>query len=215
MRKVIAAVAIAIPMLLAMTGRANAAPVRYDLVFTLGPGDWGSVSGSFFYDAEAPLFTDFLVTWGPQSFDFTASANTASIPLGVAGCTDGPSCAFAVLSDASPETHENTWSALQTTHAYRFTFFQNFLDSGETVSILSEGTYDSPQMGNSTNTGFGTWSLVPSISTPGQDDISATSGPTSVPEPGTLRLLLISALGLASSVVRRCVRKSEPTAVPA
>jgi hypothetical protein len=182
---------------LALPTASEAAPIRYDVVFSIGPtSDWNRISGSFLYDAEAPHFTEFYVVWGPQSFDLTAAANGALFGPSVPTCPQGASCAFAFLTDAILESHENTWSALQTTHAYTFTFLQTYTDSGAMASLAFSGEYDVVQLGNSTNTGRGTWFVAASQEQPtsGMDSVIAS---TVVPEPGTLSLLLLSAVCLA------------------
>lgn len=55
-------------------GSLAAEPLRYHIDFTL---TFGSImpTGSFDYDAEVPLFSNFVVEWNGFSFDLTESAN--------------------------------------------------------------------------------------------------------------------------------------------
>jgi hypothetical protein len=87
-------------------GAAFAHPVfadTYTINFTTGSGS-PTPSGSFTYDASAPLgsqFTGFVVDWYGYSINLTSSANAPSV-YG-AGCGGGGSAAtFAFLSGSVP-----------------------------------------------------------------------------------------------------------------
>jgi len=60
-------------------------------------------AGSFTYDPNTPIFTNFLVTWQGLTFDLTSSANVPQMSPTIPGCLSGMSGAassFALLSGA-------------------------------------------------------------------------------------------------------------------
>jgi len=54
---------------------ATASPITYNINFTTTSG-LAPTSGSFIYDASTTTFSNFIVVWDTDSFDFTDNANT-------------------------------------------------------------------------------------------------------------------------------------------
>ena len=70
---------------------ALASPITYNIIFP--GGGFAPTSGSFTYDASAPLasrFTNFTVSWDGLLFDFTNTANTGETFFGT-DCGTSPS----------------------------------------------------------------------------------------------------------------------------
>ncbi len=76
----------------------QAVPIHYTVQFT---GDvLLPTSGSFDYDSDLPLFSDFHVVWDAHDFDFTAVANA---PVVLPSCgPQTPETSFAFLNHAAP-----------------------------------------------------------------------------------------------------------------
>jgi hypothetical protein len=109
------ALAIAIPMTAALAPMARASTITYDMNFTIGgtepygPGYTGDpigATGAFTYNGTT--FSDFTVTWGAETFDFTDLANTANVDL--YGC-DGsaPVSLFTFLTSSACQSTGHDW----------------------------------------------------------------------------------------------------------
>ena len=78
---------------------ANAAPIDYTITFQT-TGGVAPTAGSFTYDSNTPIFSNFLVEWAGFSYDITFSANNPLL-LGTPPCLGGaagPTATFAMLS---------------------------------------------------------------------------------------------------------------------
>jgi hypothetical protein len=182
-----------------------AAPISYNIALTtVGVSDAAStlVPGSFIYDPDADLFSSFFVGYDGVSYDLTSAANTFN--SGLAGCSAGPSCAFSMMTDGTPESHVNTWSALVTGGYYRFSFFQNFPTLDASMSLMTEGSFPVYQPGRSPDHASGTWSVTAAPTF--EADLAAAATPA--PEPSTISFLLLGALGIARSKIAEGIRRT-------
>ncbi len=83
---------LALAFLLLLPLHAFADPVFYNMSFTANPGSAPS-AGSFFYDAESPAFSNFVVTVGHYVYDLTLEANTMQRGILCCGSIGGnPPC---------------------------------------------------------------------------------------------------------------------------
>lgn len=97
--------------LVSAAASAGAAPIRYDISFTPDFGFPIPSSGSFYYDASIPVFTNFFVAWNGVTFDLTTSANTATL-TGLCD-TPGPSAADAFAFLTTPACGGGAWLVTQ------------------------------------------------------------------------------------------------------
>ncbi|MBS1828876.1 MAG: PEP-CTERM sorting domain-containing protein [Acidobacteria bacterium] len=160
---------------------ANAAPLLYNIQFTATSGA-APTSGSFRYDPDVPVFSDFIVVWTGDTFNMTASANN---PIATGACdTPGNGAAdtfdFLLNQNCGNGQFSNGWSASRNTLGAAIQFgrsddnippvdrFLIFADAGGGSSASSRGTFS----------------------------ISLAEAP--VPEPATLSLLTASAALVAA-----------------
>jgi len=111
------ALAIAFPLMAALAPMARASTITYDINFTIGgteaygPGYTGDpigATGTFTYNGTT--FSDFAVTWGTETFDFTQLANTANVDLN--GCDgSGPVSLFTFLTATACQSTGHDWEA--------------------------------------------------------------------------------------------------------
>jgi hypothetical protein len=179
-----------------MNGSASAGPVLYTIHFSALP-DFGTgplpTAGSFIYDADAPQFTSFVVTWGGVDFDFTTVANTTTHRsyLPCMGTSTGTAAIFALMSDAcSPlpgSADTRRWAATDT--ALSAVTFEYSLSSGHFPPLRVYGPAITPALEQV----VGTWSL-------------SEDGPVAaVPDPGST--LLLFGMGLTGLTTFRKWRR--------
>ena len=167
--------------LLGALSSVHAAPVKYNIQFTTTSGSPTPASGSFFYDPDVPVFSNFFVVWNAQTYDMTSAANAPSVAIGTcntAGNGAADTFDFLLNQNCGSGQASNGWSAFESPDSSGFTFARS--DNGPTNAIAISA-YESPE-GNFTNAS-GTFS------------ISLAEAP--VPEPATLSLLTAAAALLA------------------
>jgi hypothetical protein len=175
---------------------ANADSIHYTINFS--PIDDPAPSGSFTYDANVPVFTNFLVTWQGLPYNFTSAANLMGSPnsggriQGVVPCLGGQTGAaasFALLSGACNQPGWNTiWDVgVVATDASHFDIFSASFSSNDHISLNLIGAF-SPGLDPAAR---GTWTITP------------TSLP--VPEPSVLSVLL-TGLGAIALLARKAKR---------
>jgi hypothetical protein len=171
---------------------ASAAPIPYNITFTLLEGDLAPVSGSFLYDATIPAFSDFHVVWNGLDLDLTASANSP-VALNLAPCSGGtstPEYGFAIVSGTTNCTSQQLWSAFSTSETTQFVLFASNSPLGVISGMEVSQAIQAAGLG------------APSIILAG-----GTFTITAVPEPASA-ILILAAFG--AGFVRRSVwlRKS-------
>jgi hypothetical protein len=170
---------------------------NYTIIFTTDAGS-PAPSGSFTYDASAPLgsqFTNFIVDWDGYAIDLTANANNPS----ASGCgTSSSAAAFSFLNGSvpcSPNTTGNYWESQ--TDAPGPSGFADFLLADEgppppptlnnpdppPTTFIIFGLAGNNTVANSGITGFanGTWTITD----------------TTTPEPSYLILMSTGLLAVA------------------
>lgn len=183
-----------VSILFASTAALTAAPINYNINFTLDSGNLLPSSGSFTYDAATPLFTGFIVLWNSTTYDLTAAANspsTISLPSCLGGAT-GPAASFALLSQSGC-TRSSTpgpfdvhgWSAVAGTTGGLSQFVLQHNDTAPGIYIAF--AVDTANLGTTNRSGSGQWSITPTTS--------------AVPEPSTLAMTILA--GVLLVAVRR------------
>ncbi len=177
--------------LLGALSSAHAAPVKYNIQFTTTSGSPTPASGSFFYDPDVPVFSNFFVVWNTITFDMTAAANAPLYALGSCN-TPGNGAAdtfdFLLNQNCGSGQYSNGWNAYDSFDRSGFSFERSD-DGSFPTNTISISANEAPSL-NFTSAG-GTFS------------ISLAEAP--VPEPATLSLLTAAAALLA---VRLCIRRA-------
>ena len=164
--------------------RSYAAPVLYDINFTLLSGPPAPTSGSFDYDSTAAIgsqFSSFIVDWDGYAFNFTAAANAATVTN--SGCTAATSATifnFLTGTGSCPGTPNSfTWKADTNNAGSNANPTFNFFDDGNPTSTYiilgaSAGTVPAPTSLSDISGNY--------IATPA----------TTVPEPSSIALVSVS-----------------------
>lgn len=165
--------------LLGALSSAHAAPVLYNIQFTATSGV-APTSGSFRYDPDASVFSDFFVVWAGTTFDMTAAANNPLFAWGAcdtAGNGAADTFDFLLNQNCGSGQNFNGWVGLPSQFKFQRT------DDGTTpvdqIYIVRSG---STRPG--TNAADGTFSI--------------SLAETPVPEPAPLSLLTAAAALLAA-----------------
>ncbi|MBL8699879.1 MAG: hypothetical protein JNK67_15985 [Alphaproteobacteria bacterium] len=169
-----------------------AAPIHYDIDFTLSSGSIAPTSGGFDYDGATGVFSNFVVQWNGLTFDMTGSANSP-IVLGTIYQTEcgvtGAALAFAFLSHAAciddfAAVDSDVWFAmipLDFSQPQLFAFDAiSFVPGGE-ISTFATAPYD-PTTVPTPAVSRGRWTLT------------AETTPPAIPAPASLASL---AMGIA------------------
>jgi len=148
----------------------------YSIDFTAtssDPVDSPLPSGSFFYDSSTNVFTDFLLTWQGNTFDFTNNANDGVSINSSPSCLDGDSGAVAsfLLMTNCPNSG---WFAETSGNLFGVIEFDDVYD-GTNNNLVSTQYNDFPV---AVNVVEGTYTSN-----------AQSSVTTSTPEPATLSLL--------------------------
>ncbi|MBS1828877.1 MAG: hypothetical protein JST93_26480 [Acidobacteria bacterium] len=110
--------------LLGAVSSAHAAPVLYSIQFTATIGAVPS-SGSFRYDPDVPVFSDFIIVWAGNTIDMTAGANNPGTAIGACD-TPGNGAAdtfdFLLNQNCGSGLFFNGWSASRTPGSTQFRF---------------------------------------------------------------------------------------------
>jgi hypothetical protein len=168
---------------------AHAAAIDYTMTFTLTEGSGPPPTGSFTYDADATLFTNFHVFWQGVDFDVTNATNSPGA-TGVCGPkVHGPGEAFAMLSGSTICPVEQLWTA----HTNDTFTVLSLFASNSAVGAIVDRRRDRTVNVVLDATG------VP-LSSAGTFTIAQVDAPTAVPEPTTMALV---ATGLAGVLLRR------------
>ena len=177
--------------LLGALSSAHAAPVKYNIQFTTTSGSPTPASGSFFYDPDVPVFSNFFVVWNAQTYDMTSAANAPSFALGSCN-TPGNGAAdtfdFLLNQNCGSGQYSNGWNGYSDDSSTTFSFER--LDDGSSFTDAI-AIYTGVSATGNINMASGTFS------------ISLAEAP--VPEPATLSLLTAAAALLA---VRLRIRRA-------
>lgn len=164
--------------LLGALSSAHAAPVLYNIQFTATSGV-APTSGSFRYDPDASVFSDFFVVWAGTTFDMTAAANNPLFAWGAcdtAGNGAADTFDFLLNQNCGSGQAFNGWLGLPGQFKFQRT------DDGTTpvdqIAILAGNTPAG------TDNALGTFSI--------------SLAETPVPEPAPLSLLTAAAALLAA-----------------
>lgn len=156
----------------------DAGPIQYSINFTATLGT-APTNGSFFYDASAPVgsqFSSFTVTWDGIQFDLTRPANLPSFASDGGTCDDN---VFAFLETGSACANHHVglpvWGGDNFTRNPDADFY--FVDQDAANTGLLEITAYTPSMATQPNeSDEGVFTITPLTST--------------VPEPSSLMLVL-------------------------
>jgi len=147
-------------------------------------------TGSFTYDAAAPLFTNFIVSWDGLTFDLTASANAPNdVGAGGPACLGGlagPAAGFAWMNPGC-QTFPVGWAGDATPVGNNVIGAFDFLESDSNRQITA------PHVD-------GTNAIDDDTGRQGTFTISAASSTSPTPEPATFGVILG---GLGLLVLRR------------
>jgi hypothetical protein len=186
-------------------GAAFAQPVfadTYTINFTTVAGS-PTPSGSFTYDASAPLgsqFTNFIVDWYGYSIDLTSSANNPTVDGTECGTSPNSAASFAFLSGSvpcSPNVAGPEWAVeTDAPGPNGFAIFQ-FADDG-TTTLVPIPQFNDFAIGD--EAGLGT---APNFGVTAQASGTWTITDTTTPEPGTMVLFGGGLLGMAGLIRRK------------
>lgn len=165
--------------------------MKYNIQFTTTSGSPAPTSGSFFYDPDVPVFSNFFVVWNTITFDMTAAANAPSIVLGTcntAGNGAADTLDFLLHQNCGSGQYSNGWRGFGDDIGSEFTFGRSDDGSFPTnaISVSARG-------------------LSPDNYTDAEGTFSIRLAEAPVPEPATLSMLTAAAALLA---VRLRIRRS-------
>ncbi len=175
--------------LLGALSTAHAAPVKYNIQFATTSGGPAPTSGSFFYDPDVPVFSNFLVVWNGISFNMTAAANNPRFAWGAcntAGNGAADTFDFLLNQNCGSGQYFNGWASdTQDWGA-------GIVNSVFGFQRIDDGSFPTDQIvfDVSETTTFGEINMAE-----GTFSISLAEAP--VPEPATLSMLTAAAALLA------------------